>query len=162
MESGVVRIEKATTADVGVLAELNRHVQGIHVDGAPDLFKQPSPEEVAAQFEEWLREDSAWTFIAYRGETAVGYVLAFIRERPDNPFTRAWRALLIDQISVEPEWKGKGVGRALVEAAIDVGREADVDEVQATSWIFNEQAHAFFRALGFELQVLRFSRPLDH
>lgn len=83
---------------------------------------------------------------------AVGYVLAYIRRRPENPITWAWRTLLIDQISAEPAWKGQGVGRALVEAA--------VDEVQAMSWHFNEQAHAFFRALGFQVQVLRFGRPL--
>lgn len=162
MESGTIRIEEATAADADLLADLNRHVQGLHVDGAPALFKRPVHEDVAAQFDEWLRQDNAWAFIAYRGETAVGYVLAFLRERPDNPFTRPWRALLIDQISVEPASKGKGVGRALVEAALDVGREAAVDEVQATSWAFNEQAHAFFRALGFEVHMLRFARRLDH
>jgi len=157
----MVTIEKATAADADLLADLNRHVQGLHVDGAPRLFKRPVHEEVAAQFDEWLAGENAWAFIAYQGETPAGYVLAFIRERPDNPFTRAWRALVIDQISVDPVWKGQGVGRALVEAALEVAREAAVDEVQATSWAFNEQAHAFFRALGFELQVLRFARRLD-
>lgn len=157
----MIRIEEATTAEAGVLADLNRHVQGLHVDGAPGLFKRPVHEEVVAQFEEWLGEENAWAFIAYEGERPVGYVVAFVRERPENPITRAWRALVIDQISVEPAWKGKGVGRALVEAALEVAREAAVDEVQATTWAFNEQAQAFFRALGFDVHVLRFARPLD-
>ncbi|MDX1688149.1 MAG: GNAT family N-acetyltransferase [Candidatus Promineifilaceae bacterium] len=157
----MVRIEAATAADADVLADLNRHVQGLHVDGAPHLFKRHVHDEVAAQFEEWLGEENVWAFIAYQGERPVGYVLALIRERPENPVTRAWRAFLIDQISVEPAWKGKGVGRALVEAALEVAREAAVDEVQATTWAFNEQAQAFFRALGFDVQVLRFGRPLD-
>lgn len=156
----MIRIEKATSADADALADLNRHVQALHVDGAPALFKPPVHEEVAAQFDAWLEEDNAHAFIAYHGETAVGYLLAFIRERPANPITRRWRALLIDQISVEPSWKGQGVGRALVEAALGVAREQDVDEVQATTWAFNEQAQAFFRALGFEVQVLRLARPL--
>ena len=156
----MITIREATAADAGVLAELNRHVQGLHVDAVPSLFKRPKLEEVAAHFGELLEEENVWAFIAYQGETAVGYVLALIRERPENPVTRAWRALLIDQISVEPAWKGQGVGRALVEAVLNVGPEAAVDEVQATSWAFNEQAHAFFRALGFEVQVLRFGRRL--
>lgn len=161
MESGIIRVEEATAADADLLADLNRHVQELHVDGAPALFKRPVHEEVTAQFDEWLGQDNAWAFIAYQEETAVGYVLAFLRERPDNPFTWPWRVLRIDQISVEPAWKGKGVGRALVEAVLDVGREVAVDVVQATSWAFNEQAHTFFRALGFEVQMLRFARRLD-
>lgn len=157
----MVRIEAATVADADVLADLNRHVQGLHVDGAPHLFKRPVHDEVVAQFKAWLGEENASAFIAYQGKRPVGYVLAFVRERPDNPITRAWRALVIDQISVEPAWKGKGVGRALVEAALEVAREAAVDEVQATTWAFNDQAQAFFRALGFDVHVLRFAQPLD-
>ena len=158
----MTRVEEASPADAGVLADLNRHVQGLHVDGAPDLFKEPVHEDVVAQFEEWLGEDNARAFIAYEEETAVGYLLAFIRERPANPITRRWRALLIDQISVEPPWKGKGVGRSLVEAALSVARAEDVDEVQAMTWGFNEEAQAFFRALGFEVQMLRFGQRPDH
>lgn len=158
----MTRVEEATPADAGILADLNRHVQELHVEGAPDLFKEPVREDVVAQFEEWLGEDNARAFIAYEEETAVGYLLTFIRERPANPITRRWRALLIDQISVEPPWKGKGVGRSLVEAALSVARAEDVDEVQAMTWVFNEEAQAFFRALGFEVQMLRFGQRPDH
>ena len=113
----MITIRKATAADAAVLAELNRHVQGLHVNAAPDVFKHPVPEDVAAHFVERLREKNVWAFIAYEDETAVGYMLALIRERPENPLVRAWRVLLIDEVSVEPAWKGQGVGRALVEAA---------------------------------------------
>jgi ribosomal protein S18 acetylase RimI-like enzyme len=43
----------------------------------------------------------------------------FVHERAGNPFRRARRWCEIDQIAVDPAWRRRGVGRALMSAALE-------------------------------------------
>ncbi len=68
----------------------------------------------------------------------------------------AMRYLLIDQISVRPAARGKGVGAALMGQAETLAKNLDVKRIQLDSWDFNLNAHAFFEHLGFQKFNFRF------
>ncbi len=53
-----------------------------------------------------------------------------------------------------PEWRGRGGGRMLVEAAIDA-RPADVHKIELDVFNDNEAALALYRSLGFEQEGVR-------
>ena len=55
---------------------------------------------------------------------------------------------------VLPEWRGRGGGRLLAEAAIDA-RPADVHKIELEVFTDNEPAIALYRSLGFEEEGLR-------
>lgn len=50
----------------------------------------------------------------------------------------------IEMLFVHPDWRGKGVGRCLLEHAVSVLGASDVDVNEQ-----NEQAVAFYRRMGF-------------
>ncbi|GIL14207.1 MAG: ribosomal-protein-alanine acetyltransferase [Chloroflexota bacterium] len=152
-----MHIRQAIAADADILAELNRDVQQLHADAAPHLFKQPDDlSPVAADFlTRVLTDPDGFTFIAEDESGPVGYIYARLVQRPENAYNHAYRLLHIDQISVKPASRGRGYGRALMEAAYGVAREAGIQLVTLDTWAFNADALAFYAHLGFKPMVYR-------
>jgi ribosomal protein S18 acetylase RimI-like enzyme len=139
---------RATLADAPLLARLNAHVQDWHAAQYPDVFfPNPDPATLTAWFVERLSDPGCTAFLA--GEPAQGYALCMLQEREGSIFSPAIRRLLVDHIAVAPEARRQGIGRALLMAARDLGRELAVDEILLDTWEANTDAHAFFRAAGF-------------
>ncbi|HEX6270740.1 MAG TPA: GNAT family N-acetyltransferase [Anaerolineales bacterium] len=117
-----------------------------------------SADFAVAFFTEMLAEASASIYIAEVHGEAVGYILCKLVERAENPFTFAMRFLLVDQLSVRPEARRQGVGRALMNQAEMLAKELAVQKIQLDSWDFNTGAHSFFESLGFQKFNFRFWR----
>ncbi len=157
----MIRIEPASSSDAATLASLNRHVHQLHVEQAPRFFGQPSEAETQAAFAELLAQPNTRAFVAYADDMPVGYALARIQERPAGTFNPSRRWLYVDQISVEPEWKGRGIGHELIRAVVDCARAAEIDELETETWAFNTKAQEFFSAVGFQPKTERFWMHLD-
>ena len=154
-------IREAEASDIDRLVSLCEVVQELHAEAVPDFFKRLDPRGVAEWFREQLARTDVKAWIATSNDTAVGYALAVVVTRPENPFSVARSFLQLDQISVSPDHRRQGIARALIERVIDDARARGLHEVELTAWSFNEAAHAAFTALGFRPVVVRFSRPCD-
>lgn len=64
-------------------------------------------------------------------------------------------------LAVSPEARGGGVGTALMRASEAWAREVGAGSVHLTSGIQREEAHRFYRTLGYEATGVRFFRKLD-
>jgi RimJ/RimL family protein N-acetyltransferase len=53
------------------------------------------------------------------------------------------------------EWRGQGVGRALLDAAVDWAREAGVRKLELHVFPWNERAIALYERFGFEREGYR-------
>lgn len=151
-------VRRAASNDVHVLAALNGVVHEMHLARRPDYFKPVRADDVAAWFRSRLDEPTTAAWIAEADGRPVGYVLTFFHERGENPFHRGRRWCEIDQIAVDPEWRRRGIGRALMAAALEEADKRGLRDVELFSWAFNTEAHAMFRGLGFEPRHLRFER----
>jgi ribosomal protein S18 acetylase RimI-like enzyme len=154
-------IREAVPADAHVLAALNRFVQDVHLLKRPDQFKQTNVPELATWYESILKDSTARIWIAEDGGVAVGYVLAVFHERPENALVRSRRWCEIDQIAVDPAHRRKGIARALVVRVMDGATARGIREAEATSWYFNDEAHEFFRRLGFVSKTVRFEHAVS-
>jgi ribosomal protein S18 acetylase RimI-like enzyme len=156
-----MNIRQAVMEDHLLLSTLSMDVQRLHAEAHPSVFKMPPNNDYAASFfQEMLVDPTVTIFIAEDHLNAVGYILCKLVERPDNPFTFPARILLVDQISVAPEARGKGIGAALLKQAELLGRELKADRIVLDSWDFNIKAHAFFERLGFRKFMYRFWRHI--
>jgi hypothetical protein len=91
-------IRRATLEDAELLGRLVQAVHDIHVEARPDFFKPYAfTSELIEDYRQWLLDQSIDCLIAeIKGET-IGYALAQVVERPENPYTYAQYYLLVDQ-----------------------------------------------------------------
>jgi ribosomal protein S18 acetylase RimI-like enzyme len=108
-------------------------------------FDEPTPaaEALATRCEELLREGSMTVLLS--GEPPVG--LSMLRLRP-SPWTDGEEAYL-QELYVAPERRGEGLGRALMEATIEVAREAGAQSIDLNTGETDAGARALYEKLGF-------------
>jgi ribosomal protein S18 acetylase RimI-like enzyme len=148
-------VRRATGADAGVLADLNRHVQEWHAAHYPKVFHaRPDRQGVLDWFVDRLSDPACSAFLA--GDPAQGYALCSLQARAANVFSPPVRRLMIDHVAVAPSTRRQGLGRALLQAARALARELAADEVLLDTWEANRDAHAFFRAEGFQPRRMLF------
>jgi ribosomal protein S18 acetylase RimI-like enzyme len=151
-----MEIRRAKLDDAASLSALNADVQRVHASALPRIFKQPESDAFALQFmQEHLPDALNYFFIASLDGEDVGYIFARIVDRPEDPFMYAWRYIYIDQITVKPDFRGRGVGRQLMEAVRSLAEQEGIDTIALDTWSFNTAAQAFFKKQGFELFNLR-------
>ena len=139
-----VRIDPATEGDVPLILSFIRELAA---------YEKLSHEVVAT--DERLREDlfgsrpAAEVVIARVGDAAAGFALFF---RTYSTFL-ARPGIYLEDLFVLPEWRGRGVGRALLVhvARLAVERGCGRFEWSVLDW--NDPAIGFYRRLG--------ARPMD-
>ena len=148
-------IRRATPADAATLARLNAHVQGWHAAQYPEaFFPDPDPQALATYFTDRLADPTCTAFLA--GDPPLGYALCALQTRELSIFSPGYRRLMVDHVAVAPEARRQGHGRALLDAARQLARDLQVDEIMLDTWEANTDAHAFFRANGFEPRRMLF------
>lgn len=150
MNEAVIR--QATLADVELLATLNRDVQQIHADAYPNLFKQPTNfAEVVADFKNRVLSDvDGFVLILDVEGEAVGCIYARTVTRPENAYVYAQQYMLVDQISVRPQYQNKGYGKMLMQAVCEVATARGIHRVLLDTYEFNSNAQQFYAKMGFE------------
>lgn len=86
--------------------------------------------------------------LAYSGADVAGYLK--LREGKKLTALEGKEALEIARIYAVKEFIGKGVGRLLMQAALDIARQKGKDVVWLGVWERNHRAIAFYTSWGFE------------
>lgn len=135
--------------NAAIMARLNESVQTLHHKLYPGYFKPYCFEAALKFYEAQISEEDWFCLVARDGEAPVGYCLFFIRRYKDNPFRKAYVGISVDQICVLPEYKGKGVGKALMQRIHDFALDHGACQLELTYWEENEEAKVFYGKLGF-------------
>ena len=151
-------IRKMTEADFAGILPLQREIQRLHKAGRPDLFRPDAvsfPEEV---FRETVN-DPAWRCAVCEADGEIaGFLFAWVRRIRGHRNMRDADVLLIDDICVGERFRRRGAGRALFAYAEAAAAEAGCGRIELTVWSFNEDAAAFYRAMGFEPMTVRMEK----
>jgi GNAT superfamily N-acetyltransferase len=70
-------------------------------------------------------------------------------------------AARLTALVVREDARGRGVARALVDAVEAAARQAGCDHLHVTTANHRSDAHAAYRALGFEDTGVRYAKPLN-
>jgi len=94
------------------------------------------------------RATTLLVFVAEAERRLVGFLeLDF---RPYAPACSSSPVPFIEGWYVEPSWRGRGIGRALVEAAAGRARKMGYTEIASDAELDNADGIAAHRAVGFE------------
>jgi GNAT superfamily N-acetyltransferase len=104
-----------------------------------------------------LAVPGARVFIARRASIAVGTYSFFVL--PLLAHGGAPEAI-VEDVAVHPEAQGQGIGRALMQHAMELAREAGCYKLALSSNQRREAAHAFYERLGFARHGVSFAVEL--
>lgn len=126
------------------------------------------PEEPIDAQRAFLRDfvRASAAFRAFVASDPTDGLLGFAEVSVRTDFVNGCRhrpALFLEGIFVRPEHRGRGVARALCEAAGLWGREQGCREFASDVYLDDERSLAAHRGLGFEEteRVVYFRKPLD-
>ena len=136
-------------------AELQEHERGLRPSRLPGAAMT---EAYVAELERRLaaRDGDGALFVADGEE---GQVVGFVACLVDKDVLEVEPAeVVIEDLVVAAGARRRGVGRALVEAALGFARERRVRRVVVSALVVNEDALATYRALGFRPLYTRLER----
>ncbi len=142
--------------DVEALWELKKGFELGLGEGAGDTSKasryaEKLDAEYRMRYLDWVENcvaaESRAVQLAERDGSVAGYVFVL----PDT-MAHIWDGAVLNELYVEPGYRGDGVGEELLEAALSVGRQQDLplDRILLDVDRSNERARSFYEKHGFE------------
>ena len=152
MQSGSYRIVEVSKKELPALRKLS-------IDTFVDTFsKQNNPTDIAAYLNRAFNEnqlsleldnpETCFYFIS-RGEEILGYLKINTGEAQSDRVLDD--ALEIERIYVTERSQGKGLGKLLMQFALDQAKTKELTNIWLGVWEKNEKAIAFYRHHGFEV-----------
>lgn len=141
-------IREATTADAALIADLSRQT----------FYETFAAQNTPADMEQFLREQfTRAALMAEVGAPGNTFLLAYSNQEPagyarlrENGADAAKNSLEIARLYATTAMIGKGVGKALMQACIEIARARGKGAVWLGVWEKNERAIRFYTAWGFE------------
>ncbi len=113
-----------------------------------------SPEEAEYIFERMRTYPYCRLYVALVESRVVGTFTMLVM---DNIAHMGAGSTIIEDVVVEKELRGKGVGRRMMEFACGISREKGCYKIALTSNRNRKEAHRFYESLGFEIHGYSFS-----
>jgi ribosomal protein S18 acetylase RimI-like enzyme len=146
----LMQVRLATINDAESISLLNAHVQKLHAEALPQLFKPPSNETFpTSSVIELLRDPNNYFFIGHVDGEAVGYLYAEIRNVPETTLRYEMTQVYLHHISIPPRHQHQGYGETLIQAVKALARAKGITTIGLDVWSFNTSARAFFARQGF-------------
>ncbi|MDB4890104.1 MAG: acetyltransferase [Gemmatimonadetes bacterium] len=156
-----VVIRAALPADLTVIGRLGALLVRTHHDFDPKRFIAATPHTergYASYLGDQLEEKGVVVLVAERDGAVIGYTYAGA-EGFDYMSLRGPAGVLYD-IVVDPEHRGHGVGRMLLDATVAALQERGVPRVVLSTAERNEVAQRLFDRAGFRRTMIEMTREL--
>ncbi|ALP39153.1 GNAT family acetyltransferase [Paenibacillus sp. IHB B 3084] len=145
-----VKIIKCSREDLQILQEIS-------IETFNDTFKdQNSPENMKAylerafnfkQLEEELSNVSSEIFFIYFNEELAGYLKVNMNDAQSEKMGD--KSLEIERIYVKKKFQNHGLGKYMLNKAMEIATEHNKKKIWLGVWEKNENAIAFYKKMGF-------------
>ena len=155
-------VRPATTSDLPAIGRLGALLVRLHHGFDPKRFIAPIPrtEDAYASFlGSQLKEPNVIILVAEQRGGILGYTYAG-NEGSDYMSLRGPAGVLYD-IVVDPEHRGAGVGRMLLDATLAALAERGAPRVVLSTAEQNDTAQRLFARAGFRRTMIEMTRELD-
>lgn len=144
-----VTIEPAAASDFDQISRLFVEENRFHAELLPGRFQVVEPIMTHEWFNAVLSSPARTLFVARNAGQVMGVLLLQEMANPDDEIFRSRRYLYVDELMVAGAYRGRGIGRRLMEAAEGWARERGIEEIELNVWERNVGAIAFYEHLGY-------------
>ena len=129
--------------------ELRRQVNDIHVAGMPEVFKPGFSQEMRDIIYKIWEDPEMEIAVAERDGVICGFAVLHHIVRPENPVKLEQDFLDIDEFGVDEAYRRQGVATEMIEFVRGYAAEKGFVRIELNMWEFNQNALAFYEAVGF-------------
>ena len=150
-----MKVRQATLEDVPALVALFQELDRMQSDWRVFTPRPGFYDEVGLKYREAMSTENAVVLVAEDEGEIVG--MAYGAVRIPSRFSDE-RALELSGVVVRTGYRGRGVGRALVQEAARFAGELGVEWVELKTFAPNQGAMAFWEGLGFTPRVVQMTQ----
>jgi ribosomal protein S18 acetylase RimI-like enzyme len=89
----------------------------------------------------------SFLFVVAAGDRTVGFISGELRQGSPTFLPKTWAS--VDDVFVEPEYRNRGMGRALLQSVQSWARERGADGISLQVAAANSRGRKFYEDLGF-------------
>jgi len=156
-----VLVREARDQDYSDLCTLMGQVDELHQDNLPHRFQRhDGPARDRDYILGLIADENVGLFVAEVDGELVGFVHVVLRDSPPLAIFVPRRYAIVDTLVVDQDSRRKGVGQALMNKAHHWARERGATTIELNVYEFNQDAIAFYQALGYAVIRHQMGRPL--
>ena len=142
-------IRRACEKDIPRINDLLSQVLDVHHEIRPDLFKPDTRKYNDLQLAALLADDLRPVFV-YEDDDGVvqGYAFCVLEHPVGNNIMTPVKTLYIDDLCVDKDARGEGIGRKLFEYVKEYAKDTGCYNVTLNVWEGNGSAKEFYRRMG--------------
>jgi len=156
-----MQIRPARPEDLASLEALFEQVDAHHRERLPERFRAGTgPARSHDHLLGLIHDPASAVLLADEAGDALGFVQLAVRDTPALPLFVPRRFAVIDNLVVAAHARRRGVGRALMAEADAWARGRGASTTELSVYAINDEAIAFYRALGYHVISYRMSRDV--
>ena len=145
-------IRKAEIKDIDDILYLLRDVLELHVRIRPDIFESGHTKYTKEELINKLSEDNFYVYVGEISKKVVAYAMCIIELPKFTHTMKKVKTMYIDDIEVNPEYRGQGLGRELFEYLKEEAKRLNCYNITLNEWEGNDGARKFYEKLGMKPQ----------
>ena len=142
-------VRYANREDLPRVNELRKQVNDLHVEGRPDIFKPGFNQEMQDFLYKIFESDNMNVIVAEREGVICGFACVQYVDKPESPYSYARLFYDVDEFCVDAAFRRQGVATEMFDFIKQQAKAKGFDRVELNMWEFNEDARAFYEAVGF-------------
>ncbi len=141
----MITYRKAEPADIKTLISLRmEYLTETHPEMGEEMYNKIRA-QIPGYFQEHLNRDII-VYLAEDGEKAAGCVFFVLINKPASPLFITGKTGTLMNVLVLPEYRRRGIGKTLVQMAVDDGKKWDLSYIELRS---TKAGYPLYKASGF-------------
>ena len=145
----MVDVFKIGDDDINAVVELSYMVGKMHDDALPEYFNKTSKNEHLRIIKNMMNDKDACILVAKDEVNVIGFACLYVKKNEREGY-KVNRVGYIYNLGVDEKYRRKGVGKKLLEKAIDYFKNNECEAVDLNVFMFNKEALEFYKSLGFD------------
>ena len=144
-------LQLARSVDREQVENIAKEVHAMHVAWRPDIYEMPEELYSEERFNRLIAERQL--YVAKDRETVLGYVLIKMRSY-DWPGVVRRKVMLVDELAVREEIRGRGIGTAMMDDVKVLARAFGCTDLQLGVYPQNDAAVTFYQKNGLMIRSI--------
>lgn len=104
-----------------------------------------------------LNDKNSYYIVAIENNKIIGVLTSELQIK----LHRAKKQSFIEDLIVDESYRNRGIGKALLQNAVNYAKNNDCEVIELTSYINNEKSHKFYQNNGFNKNSYKFKKYLN-